>query len=704
MSGDETLLEIRDLKTHFVLPAGTLKAVDGISLTVRRGRTLAVIGESGSGKSVTAHSILRLEKAPNAKIVDGEIRVMTQKGMVDVTKLKRNGKEMRAIRGQDVAMIFQEPMTSFGPLHTIGNQIGEAIKVHHPKMAAAELRQRAVSLLQQVGIPNAEVRVDSYPHEFSGGMRQRAMIAMALSNAPHLLIADEPTTALDVTIEAQIMELLVELQKSTGMGILLISHNLAVVSEVAHDIAVMYLGKSVEFGTTDQIRTRPLHPYTQGLWHSIPTIDGELRRLEPIPGTIPGARNLPPGCVFAGRCKHVMPGVCDAPRPVPQVEVEPGHTVACYLYTGEAILSMDDVTTEAPEVFAPRPSSDSGIPVLQVTGLKQYFPIRRGFLRKTVAHVKAVDDVTIAIKAGETVGLVGESGSGKSTLGRSILRLYEPTAGEVLLDKGEGEAVSVLDLNRRDMRSMRSEMQMIFQDPYASLNDRMTVLQNIIEPLVCNNIGNAREREERAGQLLAQVGLRPEHMRRYPHSFSGGQRQRIGIARALSINPRLIVADEPVSALDVSVQAQILNLLLDLQTELGLSYLFISHDMAVIRYMANRVAVMYVGRIVEYAATDAVIQTPLHPYTEVLMSAVPRVGADGGRQNRIVMQGSPPDPANLPQGCVFEGRCPHAQDRCRSETPQLREARPGHLAACHFAGELDLSGISAKANEAVIRH
>ena len=697
MSGDDILLDIRELRTHFVLPAGTLKAVDGISLTVRRGRTLAVIGESGSGKSVTAHSILRLERAPNARIVGGEILVRTRDGVVDVTKVPRNSKSMRAIRGKDVAMIFQEPMTSFGPLHTIGNQIGEAIATHNPDLSEAEVRDRIVSLLQQVGIPNAPARVDSYPHEFSGGMRQRAMIAMALSNSPQLLIADEPTTALDVTIEAQIMELLVELQKTTGMGILLISHNLAVVSEVAHDIAVMYLGKSVEFGTTEQIRNRPLHPYTQGLWNSIPTIDGPLQRLQPIPGTIPGARNLPPGCVFAGRCSQYMAGICDAPKPVPQIEVEPGHVVACYLYSDEAKPALAE---EVREQDAPRDLVKAEVgdrPVIAVNGLKQYFPIRRGFLRRTVAHMKAVDDVSIALNAGETLGLVGESGSGKSTFGRAILRLYEPTAGEVLLHPPEGEPVSVLDLDRKSMRAARSEMQMIFQDPYASLNDRMTVLQNIIEPLVCNNVGDAASREERARQLLGQVGLRPEHMRRYPHSFSGGQRQRIGIARALAINPRFIVADEPVSALDVSVQAQILNLLRDLQAELGLSYLFISHDMAVIRYMSNRVAVMYVGRIVEYGTTDAVIQRPLHPYTEVLMSAVPRVSSETGRAGRIAMQGVPPDPANLPQGCVFQGRCPYVQDKCRSEAPQLREALPGHFAACHFAGSLDLAGIAATA-------
>jgi len=689
---DEVLLDIRDLRTHFVLPAGTLKAVDGISLTVRRGRTLAVIGESGSGKSVTAHSILRLERAPSARIVGGEILLRTEEGMVDVTKLAASSRRMRGIRGKDAAMIFQEPMTSFGPLHTIGNQIAEAISTHNPKLSPAELRDRVIALLERVGIPNASARLESYPHEFSGGMRQRAMIAMALSNSPRMLIADEPTTALDVTIEAQIMELLIELQQTTGMGMLLISHNLAVVSEVAHDIVVMYLGKGVESGTTEQISERPLHPYTQGLWHSIPTIDGPLRRLQPITGTIPSARNLPPGCVFASRCRHFMPGVCDAPKPVPQYEPEPGHFVACYLYAPQGEAVARNMQHEEDAAALPAPGGDNGKPILEVTGLKQYFPIRKGFLRRSTTYVRAVDDVSITIRAGETLGLVGESGSGKSTFGRSILRLHEPTAGEVVLHGDDGP-VSVTTLNGTEMRKVRSDMQMIFQDPYASLNDRMTVLRNIIEPLVCNGIGTPAEHEARAESLLVQVGLRPEHLRRYPHSFSGGQRQRIGIARALSINPRFIVADEAVSALDVSVQAQILNLLRDLQSELGLSYLFISHDMAVIRYMSNRVAVMYVGRIVEYAATDSILGRPMHPYTEALMSAVPRPSSKG-RKGRIVLKGAPPDPANLPVGCVFQGRCRYAQSRCSTEAPPLREVRPGHFAACHFAEVLDLAGIA----------
>jgi peptide/nickel transport system ATP-binding protein len=690
----DAVLEIKNLQTHFLLDSGTIRAVDGASLTVNRGKTLGVIGESGCGKSVTAHSILRLIPSPPGKIVGGEILLHREGGIVDLTKLNPFKAEMRHIRGNDIGMIFQEPMTSFGPLHTIGNQIMETILVHNPDVSKAEARARTISLLDRVGIPNAAMRVDSYPHEFSGGMRQRAMIAMALSCSPMMLIADEPTTALDVTIEAQILELLIELQESSGMAIMLISHNLAVVSEMAHDIAVMYLGKRVEFGTNEHIARNPLHPYTRGLWNSIPSVDGPLKRLKPIPGIVPSARNLPPGCVFSSRCAHFMPGLCDTPRPVPDVEAEPGHFVSCYLYTDEGRAykraEAGPVVVDKPEAVIPEVEK-TGEPILAVRNLKQYFPIQKGFLRRTIGYVKAVNEVNLTINKGETLGLVGESGCGKSTLGRSILRLYEPTGGEVVLYKGD-KKLSILELDRRGMRQVRSTVQMIFQDPFASLNDRMTVLQNVIEPLVCNNIGTPSDREARAEKLLTQVGLRKEHLRRYPHSFSGGQRQRIGIARALSIQPTFIVADEPVSALDVSVQAQILNLMRDLQADFGLSYLFISHDMAVIRYMADRIAVMYVGKLVEYAPRDELLAHPAHPYTEALQSAVPHVSSHG-RRKRIVLEGAPPDPSNLPNGCVFQNRCRYVQARCRQEEPELREIRPDHFAACHFSEELTLNGI-----------
>ncbi len=692
----DAVLEIKNLQTHFLADSGVVRAVGGVSLTVNRGQTLGVIGESGSGKSVTALSILRLVRPPG-KIVGGEIVLNREGGSVDLAKLDPRKKELRSIRGKDIGMIFQEPMTSFGPLHTIGNQIVETIRAHEPNVGKAEARARAISLLERVGIPNAPVRIDSYPHEFSGGMRQRAMIAMALSCSPMMLIADEPTTALDVTIEAQILELLVELQKASGMAIMLISHNLAVVSEMAHQVAVMYLGKRAEFGATEQISKNPLHPYTRGLWACIPTVDGPLKRLQPIPGTVPSARNLPPGCVFASRCASFMPGLCDRPQPVPDIEAEPGHFVSCYLYTEEGRAFPNQAGSGAAEVATRAADDDvaaaarSGEPILEVRNLKQYFAIEKGFFRRTVGHIKAVNDVSLAINRGETLGLVGESGCGKSTLGRSILRLYEPTGGEVFLHDG-ARSQSVLTLKRDDMRSVRSRMQMIFQDPFASLNERMTVLQNVVEPLVCNGVGFAAEREARAVEVLMQVGLRPEHLRRYPHSFSGGQRQRIGIARALAIAPRFIVADEPVSALDVSIQAQILNLLRDLQRELGLSFLFISHDMAVIRYMADSIAVMYVGKLVEHAPRQALLATPLHPYTEALMSAVPRTSS-AGRAKRIVLAGAPPDPGDLPPGCVFQNRCRYVQAECRAEEPVLREVSPGHLAACHFAEQLSLAGI-----------
>lgn len=714
-NGDsEPVLEIKDLKTHFHLDTGVIRAVDGVTLTLRRGKTLGVIGESGCGKSVTAHSILRLTPSPPGRIAGGEILLHRAGDVIDMAKLSLSSETLRNIRGNDIGMIFQEPMTSFGPLHTIGNQIMETILLHQKAATEAEAREQTIELLRQVGIPNPAQRVDAYPHEFSGGMRQRAMIAMALSCSPMLLIADEPTTSLDVTIEAQILELLSDLQTQTGMAIMLISHNLAVVSEMADEIAVMYLGKRVEFGTTDAIFENPLHPYTQGLWRSIPKVDGPMEKLQAIPGVVPSPRDLPSGCVFASRCDHFMPGVCDAARPVPDIEVEPGHFVSCYLFDdaqrAQPTRTAATATSQADQTRAPAtieavaattadaiPSGTESVvstarkPLVEVHNLQQFFPIQTGFLRRTVGHIKAVNGVSLTIHDGETVGLVGESGCGKSTLGRSILRLYEPTGGRVILHH-EGQQLSVLDLEHRQMRPVRANMQMIFQDPFASLNERMTVLQNVIEPLVCNEIGTPKEREERAEKLLMQVGLRPEHTRRYPHSFSGGQRQRIGIARALSINPKFIVADEPVFALDVSVQAQILNLMQDLQAEFGLSYLFISHDMAVIRYVADRIAVMYVGKMVEYAARDELLQHPAHPYTEALHSAVPRL-TEHNRRSRIVLEGSPPDPGNLPLGCVFQTRCRYAEARCREEEPALREIATEHFVACHLAEELALVGI-----------
>lgn len=709
VSNSEPILEIKNLRTQFHLDTGIIRAVDGVSLTLERGKTLGVIGESGCGKSVTAHSILRLIPSPPGRIVGGEILLHRENEIIDLAQLNGSSETLRNIRGNDIGMIFQEPMTSFGPLHTIGNQIMETILVHRHAATEVEARERTVELLRQVGIPNPEQRIDAYPHEFSGGMRQRAMIAMALSCSPMLLIADEPTTSLDVTIEAQILELLSDIQAETGMAIMFISHNLAVVSEMADEIAVMYLGKRVEFGSADALFANPLHPYTQGLWQSIPKVDGPLEKLEAIPGVVPSPRDLPPGCVFASRCDRFMSGVCDAPQEVPSIEVEPGHFVNCYLYVDNhhtqpqtetalpdpkqvvvADVVAESTVQELPPFRANGTSAETK-PLVEVRNLQQFFPIQTGFLRRTVGHVRAVNDVSLTIHTGETVGLVGESGCGKSTLGRSILRLYEPTGGEVILHNNE-QPLSVLDLEHREMRPVRANMQMIFQDPFASLNERMTVLQNVIEPLVCNEIGTPKEREAKAEKLLMQVGLRPEHLRRYPHSFSGGQRQRIGIARALSIEPKFIVADEPVFALDVSVQAQILNLMQELQAEFGLAYLFISHDMAVIRYMADRIAVMYVGKLVEYAARDELLQHPAHPYTEALHSAVPRL-SEHNRHSRIVLEGSPPDPSNLPPGCVFQTRCRYAEARCQQEEPALREIATNHFVACHLAEELALVGI-----------
>src|SRR4030095_1485851 len=526
----ERLLDVKGLKTHFFTDEGVVRAVDGVDLYINKGETLGIVGESGSGKSVTALSIMRLIPTPPGRIVEGSINY-NGRNLLDLSPA-----QMRKIRGKEISMIFQEPMTSLNPVFTCGEQIAEAIRLHEG-LGRRDAMDKTVEMLKLVHIPNAERRVKEYPHQLSGGMRQRIMIAMALSCNPKLLIADEPTTALDVTIQAQILELLNELKAKLGMAILLITHDMGVIAETAQRVMVMYGAQVVEEAPVGELFKEPLHPYTQGLLRSIPRIDlgaTQKQRLEAIPGTVPTLRgDIKPGCRFAPRCALAKPMHFENTPPLK--EVRPGHKVACFLYC------------RGP----PMPE-----PLLRVRNLKKYFPIRGGLLSREVARVHAVDDVSFEIQPGETLGLVGESGCGKSTTGRTILRLIEPTSGEVWF---QNENVTTLD--KRRLRGLRKEMQIIFQDPYASLNPRMTVGSIIGEALVIHKLAKSRrEREEKVVQLLETVGLSAEHLRRYPHEFSGGQRQRIGIARALAVSPKLIVADEPVSALDVSIQAQVINL------------------------------------------------------------------------------------------------------------------------------------------------
>lgn len=688
----DTLLDIRNLHVQFPTDHGVVKAVDGVDLTIARGRTVCVVGESGCGKSVTARAILQVIDAPGRITAGSLFFSASPETRVDLAALPPRGRQLRSIRGREIAMIYQEPMSSLSPLYTIGNQISEAIRWHSP-VSQQEARQRTIAALEQVGIPQPQELFDRYPFTLSGGMRQRAMIAMALVCSPKLLIADEPTTALDVTTQANILDLLRKLQVELQMSLLWITHDLGVVAEIAHEVAVMYLGKIVEQGTVEQVLHSPNHPYTRALLRSIPRRGAG--RLAAIRGNVPSPQQRPGGCLFHTRCDFASTGLCDRVEPA-MIQLEDGHSVRCLAYVPHSPLRLEQPPAEAAATDPHLAFSDlpaEGRPVLlAVEQLKVHFPIQRGFFNRTTGHVRAVDGVSFQIYAGETLGLVGESGCGKTTLGHTLMRLYAPTAGEIRYyprGKADGDTMNPAHLNKRQRKQYPRELRMIFQDPYGSLNPRLSILEIIGEVLKVNNLAQGRELERRVRELMAKVGLSPDYLHRYPHAFSGGQRQRIGIARALAPRPALIVADEPVSALDVSVQAQILNLLKELQSEFSLTYLFISHDLNVVSHISDRVMVMYVGRIVELAPTQTLFQRPQHPYTEALLSAV--LSPDPSvRPPRIQLEGGVADPANPPAGCAFHPRCRYAQDRCRHETPALRPVTSVHWVACHFAEELTL--------------
>ena len=660
------LLEIDTLQVHFATRDGVVRAVDGLSFAIGAGETLALVGESGCGKSVTSMSILRLVKEPPGRIA-GTIRFDGR----DLLRLPEA--EMRRLRGNDISMVFQEPMTSLNPVLTVGFQIGETLRLHQG-LGRRAAEARAVEMLELVGIPAPARRVREYPHQLSGGMRQRVMIAMALACNPRLLIADEPTTALDVTIQAQILDLMRDLKTRLGSAILLITHDLGVVAEMAQRIVVMYAGRKVEEAAVRDLFARPLHPYTRGLLGAVPRLGSSLDpaasgRLVEIPGQVPSLRAPIVGCAFAGRC----PDVTDrSPRPARR----------------RRPATSPPATT--PNASAPRRSSRDRVahdkvrrmktpPLLEANALRKHFPLRGGLFGRSRGVVHAVDGVTFTVDRGETLSVVGESGCGKSTVGRMILRLTDLTDGEVLLD---GERID--NLPPRRLRPIRRRVQVVFQDPFSSLNPRMRVRDIIAEPIV--NFGIARGRaavDDRVATMLDTVRLPRDAMRRHAHEFSGGQRQRIGIARALAPGADLLVCDEAVSALDVSVKAQIVNLLADLQRDLGLAMLFISHDLAIVEHMTHRVAVMYLGKIAEIADRRSLFSSPRHPYTRALLSAVPVPDPDA-RRARIVLRGDVPSPIDPPSGCRFHTRCPCVFDRCRVEEPWLRDVGPTQKVACHL--------------------
>ena len=686
----EPVISVRDLTVSFASEAGTVHAVRGMNFDLYPGKTLGIVGESGSGKSVTSMAIMGLlDKNASVK---GSITYHGEE------LLNKSDFEMSEIRGKGIAMVFQDPLSALTPVFSIGDQIKEALVTHNPKMTEQQIHDRSIELMNLVGIPDPEGRLKSFPHEFSGGMRQRVMIAMAIANNPDVIIADEPTTALDVTIQAQVLEVLRKAQRETGAAVIFITHDLGVIAGVADDIVVMYAGRPVEKADVDSIFDHPAMPYTMGLLGAVPRSDRERNsRLVPIPGSPMNLVNMPKGCPFAPRCP-LATDICHTTEPVMEpVPGRPGQFVACHR-TQEIVskgLTFHDVYTVAEAAkskFAGVPRDERKM-VLDVKHMRKTFPLTAGgFLRRKIGEVKAVDDVTLDVREGETVALVGESGSGKSTTLMEIMAFKQPQDGEIEMFGTKLEH----KMPREKRRELRSSVQYVFQDPMSSLDPRLPIYDILAEPMKVQHYSKEQIRE-RIGELMRLVELNPDQVDRFPTQFSGGQRQRIAIARALSVNPQLVLLDEPVSALDVSIQAGVINLLEDLQNKLGVAYLFVAHNLSVVRHISSRVAVMYLGRIVESGDTEDVFEHPLHPYTQALISAVPVPDPKAERtRQRIVLEGEVPSPTETFEGCPFMGRCPlmpklsaEQQARCRGERPALRPydtSRPsGHQVACHFA-------------------
>ena len=671
----EPLLHVEGLTVSFPTNSGIVRAANDVSFDIQPGRILGVVGESGSGKSVTARAIMRMVRSPGR--IDAGVITLDGEDLLAKTE-----PEMRALRGKRVAMIFQDPQATLNPVMKVGDQITEALMVHGTGKAAA--RERAIELLTQVGIPDVARTIDQYPHEFSGGMRQRVVIAIALANDPALLIADEPTTALDVTIQAQILRLLVDLRRDRGVAIMMITHDMGVVAELCDDLIVMYGGRVVESGSVEEVFARPKHPYTIALLKAVPRLDSSVDdKLPAIPGSPTDPANLPTGCSFHPRCTFAI-DKCSIERP-PLMELEPGHDAACWVSAaGGSVVSLPIPAVRSRQANA----DDDSAPILRLENVRTNVGSRRRGLLGTAAPVWAVNGVSLEVRAGETLGLVGESGCGKSTLSRAIVGINRQTEGTI-----EVGGRDVSGMSKSDLQRIASTVQYVFQDPYASLNPRRTVGQSLQEALAQAGVTGSAARV-RARELMQRVGLSAEHLDRYPFAFSGGQRQRVGIARALASNPKMIICDEPVSALDVSIQAQIINLLEELRDEFGLGYLFIAHDLAIVRHLSDRTAVMYLGRIVEMGTTEQVYGSPQHPYTAALLASTPEPDVDARERERIVLVGEMPSPANPPSGCPFRSRCPigplFRDDReiCISTRPALDVTATGQLAACHFAGEL----------------
>jgi peptide/nickel transport system ATP-binding protein len=683
MGGARPLLSVEDLSVTFRTAAGPLRAVKDVGFTLAEAETLALVGESGCGKSATALALMGLLPSPPAEVA-GKVLFQGE----DLLELDDD--DLRAVRGRQIAMVFQDPTSSLNPVRTIGRQMEEMLQVHL-KMNRGQARRRSAELLDSVGIPSPPRQLDAYPHQLSGGMRQRVMIAMGLSCEPKVLIADEPTTALDVSVQAQILELLRVVTAAQRTSLLMISHDLSVVAGLADRIAVMYAGELVETGPTAGVFDHPRHPYAKGLLECIPRLDRpRTARLRSIDGGLPDPHEPSAGCPFAPRCNLVMDRCwTDVP---PLEQKAPEHLAACW-----ADLSVGGRARHASPLLGEVARSAGGGtptgPLLQVRDLEVHFPIgsRLPFGRRTV--LRAVDGVSFEVSGGETLSIVGESGCGKTTTGRAVLRLVDVTAGQVIFN-----GTDLVSLSDEPLRQLRPHFQMVFQDPYGSLDPRMTVGDAVAEPLRVHREAGGSSAGQRVGDLLEMVGLPGRMAHRYPHQLSGGQRQRVAIARALALNPSLVVADEPTSALDVSVRAQILNLMQDLQEQHGLTYVFISHDLSIVRHMSSRVAVMYLGKIVELADRDTLYANPQHPYTQGLLATVPVPDPAIERQRtHAAMRGDVPNPVDPPRGCRFNTRCPLAFERCFDEQPPLVDLGRRHQAACFLAQPEAATSVEAHA-------
>ena len=682
----DPIMQVRDLHVSFATEAGVCRAVRGVNFDLWRGRTLGIVGESGSGKSVTALSLIGLLD-DNAKVT-GSI-IMNGEELIGKTD-----EEMSEIRGERIAMVFQDPLSALTPMFTIGDQIAEGLITHHPDMSKQQIHDRCVELLDLVGIPQPEERLSSFPHQFSGGMRQRVMIAIAIANNPDVIIADEPTTALDVTIQAQILDVLAKAQKETGAAVVLITHDLGVVAGAADDILVMYAGRPVERASIDDVFQHPSMPYTMGLLGAVPKPHiAASQRLVPIQGNPPSLVDIPKGCPFSPRCPLATPE-CSLSEPnLEVVDANSGHLASCRRL--QEIIDKNMKYTDVFPVPDLLPADWADVPrdqrpvTLEVDHLVKHFPLTGGgMFRRTIGQVAAVDDVTFKIRQGETLALVGESGSGKSTTLMEIMNLMKPEDGRIVV---LGHDLAELK-KRAERKALRKDLQIIFQDPMSSLDPRMPIYDVLAEPLKVHKWSKEKI-NRRIGELMELVGLNPDYVDRFPAQFSGGQRQRISIARALATDPKVLLLDEPIASLDVSIQAGIINLLEDLQAKLKISYLFVAHDLAVIRHISDRVAVMYLGQVVELGETEDVFTHPRHPYTQALLSAIPVPDPVVERtRQRIILKGDLPSPSEKHPGCRFASRCPvklrltpEQQKMCETKRPVLTsDDQIATEFACHF--------------------